>query len=762
MNNVRIILTKELRSYFDSPVAYIFIVIFLLLSGTYFVGTLFLQNVSSLQTFFESAPVLLLFFAPAITMRLISEEKHLGTFEIVQTNPIGMGEFVVGKFLAAWVLLFVALVPTLVFVVTVASLGSLDGGPLIGGYLGLLLLGGTFIAIGTLGSTTSDNQIIALIFSFVLAVVLFALDKILLYVPTALAPTVEYLSVGQHFSSLARGVIDSRDVLYYISAIILFVMLATVLAARESSESVWRFRTSRVARQIPKFALVAVILVFVNLLSLGFFKRIDLTANKVYTLSDATKGVLSTLDDDFLVTAYFSPELPPPYNLHRRAVQEMLDEYRAYSHRRLHYQFVNPKSDPTLEQAALQAGVTPVHVKVVRNDKFQTEKAYVGLAFSYLDRTDVLPAVSTLERLEYDLTSSMREMITGQTHTVGFLTGQGEPGVQKMQTLWQSLSKHHRLTTVTLAGGKQIPLGVTALVAAAPRRTFSETEKFTLDQFIMGGGRVAFFLDRMIADPVSRTAFPLDLGLNEMFDTYGWIINPDLVADSRCVSLSVSDSSQGMAVTREVTSPFYPVAAEFNPESEVVKNLGPIAFAYVSSIDPRLASIRGATAEILVSSSAQSKVFTGEQINIDPEQSFAPESFTDRHVPLAVAFRGSFKSEYAKRPEAAPEGASVLPKSPPTRIVVVGDGEFVFDENIRGHQNVAFVANVLDWLFDDAGLMAIRTRDITPKPLSEVGESTKTFVKYSNFIGPLAIVIAAGLVRMAVKARRRKKHKNSY
>lgn len=760
--NTRVILTKELRAYFDSPVAYIFMMIFLLLSGSYFVGNLFLQNVSSLRAFFESAPLLLLFFAPAVTMRLISEEKHSGTFEIIQTAPVNTGEFVFGKFLAAWLLLLAALLPTLIYVITIASLGTMDVGPLIGGYLGLFLLGGTFIAAGTLGSTLSNNQIVALIISFLLVLVLYSIDKILLFIPGPLVSTVEYLSVGSHYTSMARGVLDSRDILYYLSAITLFVLLATVFAARESGESIWTIRTSRVARQIPKFALVAGLLVFLNLLSIGFFTRLDFTSNKLYTLSEPTRSLIEMLDDNALVTAYFTPELPPPYHNHRRAVKELLDEYRAFSHGRFHYQFVNPLRDKSLEQSALQAGVTPVQVKVIKNDRFATEKAYVGLALSYADRNEALPVVSSIERLEYDVTSSLKKMITGHANTIGFLTGVGEPSSDRIRVLRQTLAKQHSVTAVTLGANKPVPPEISALVVIAPRQAFTEDQKFQIDQYLMSGGRVAFFLDRMVVDASGRKATVLDLGLDEMFDTYGWIINTDLVADVRCANAAVTDTVEDIVVSREVAHLFHPVAAEFNQDNEVVKNLGQIAFSFVSSIDPRLAGIRGIKADVLVSSSAKSMAIAGERISIGVQEMPSVDQMNEANIPLAVAFEGQMKSYYAKRTDKAPQGASVLTKSSPTRVVVVGDGDFLLDDNIRNYQNVALAVNVIDWLVDDAGLTAIRTRDITPKPLSEVDESTRSTIKLMNFAGPPVVVVLAGLVRMAIRRRRRRKHQNSY
>jgi ABC-2 type transport system permease protein len=228
LSGIKYVFQKELRSYFNSPVAYIVIVVFLVILGWFFTSSIFIANISSLRTVFETTPFLLLFFAPAITMRLISEEKKSGTLELLLTKPVKEYEIILGKFLAAWVLFFFTILPTLSYYVTISLLGTLDIGPVIGGYLGLLFVGAVFLGIGVFGSSITENQVVGFIVSFLIVFILFMLDKILLYVPASLASILEYLSIDYHFSNIARGVIDSRDVLYYLSAIVFTLLLGTV------------------------------------------------------------------------------------------------------------------------------------------------------------------------------------------------------------------------------------------------------------------------------------------------------------------------------------------------------------------------------------------------------------------------------------------------------------------------------------------------------------------------------------------------------
>lgn len=232
LKNIWTIYLRELRSFFNSAVAYIVIVVFLALLGWFFWNDLFVVNLATLRPLFETTPFLLLFFAPAITMRLISEEKKIGTLELLVTKPVSEFEIVAGKFLAGWSLVLIAFIPTLSYYISVSGLGDLDVGPVVGGYLGLSLVGAVYVSVGLFGSSLTENQVVAFIVSFLIVFVFFLLDKILIYLPREVASVVEYLGIDFHFSNIARGVVDSRDLIYYLSLVGAFLLLSTVSLQR--------------------------------------------------------------------------------------------------------------------------------------------------------------------------------------------------------------------------------------------------------------------------------------------------------------------------------------------------------------------------------------------------------------------------------------------------------------------------------------------------------------------------------------------------
>ena len=218
---------KELRSYFNSPVAYVILALFLLIAGWFFAAGLFLVGQADMRDLVGTViPLAFLFFVPAISMRLIAEEKKSGTLELIVTMPVRDVEIVLGKYLAALGLLAAALLLTFAYPLTLSLLGDPDGGATFGAYLGLLLLGGSYLAIGVFTSSLTQNQIVAFITGFVLIFFLFMLDKVLLFFPGPIASIIEYLSVLYHFENMARGVIDTRDLVYFASLIVVFLYLA--------------------------------------------------------------------------------------------------------------------------------------------------------------------------------------------------------------------------------------------------------------------------------------------------------------------------------------------------------------------------------------------------------------------------------------------------------------------------------------------------------------------------------------------------------
>ncbi|OEU68135.1 MAG: ABC transporter [Desulfobacterales bacterium PC51MH44] len=234
MSQVIHILNKELKDYFISPIAYIVISIFLLVTGWFFFTTFFFYNQADLRNYFSLLPLTFSFVIPAITMRLFSEEINVGSYEILITLPVTFRDIILGKFLAALVFVSVALASTLSYPIFIAFLGQLDWGPVVGGYMGAVLLGAAYTAVGLFASSLTRSQIIAFIVGMIICFILTLIDKMLFFFPESILGIIGYLGADFHFKNIAKGIIDSRDILYFLS--IIFIGLYCAHLAMQEKE----------------------------------------------------------------------------------------------------------------------------------------------------------------------------------------------------------------------------------------------------------------------------------------------------------------------------------------------------------------------------------------------------------------------------------------------------------------------------------------------------------------------------------------------
>jgi len=215
-----------MRTFFNSPMAYIFLIIFAVINGYFFVNTFFLFNQSDMRSLFNIVPLVYLFFVPAVSMGLIAREKNIGTMELIDTLPMETYEFVLGKFLAAFSLILMGLLATVIHLITLMYVGTnTDYGAVFSGYLGLAFVGAVYSAVGTFASSVTDNQVVAFIIGVFLVLVFFLMDWMLVFIPVSIAGVVQFLSIDYHLSNISRGVMDSRNIIYFISLIGFFLYL---------------------------------------------------------------------------------------------------------------------------------------------------------------------------------------------------------------------------------------------------------------------------------------------------------------------------------------------------------------------------------------------------------------------------------------------------------------------------------------------------------------------------------------------------------
>ena len=512
---------------------------------------------------------------------------------------------------------------------------------------------------------------------------------------------------------------------------------------------------------LVRVGVILAILILLNIVSIRIFTRLDMTANDIFTLSDASKELMQSIDDMVTVRAYFTEDLPAPYNNHRRLLLDQLNEYKAYAGGNLQFEFINPTGE-TGERDAQQEGIAPVQVQVVKEDKFEVKRAYMGMVFLYEDRKEIIPLIQNTGRLEYEISTTIKRLVSREQKRIGFLAGHGEPTLDDLKNVQEVLRKQYMLEVVELSNGRSVPPGISALLVMAPTSSIPEPEKFQIDQYLMRGGRVAFLLNRVSADLQSRVGRALEVNLEDMLESYGLRINTDLIRDIQCANVSIVQQQFGFSIQSQVPFPYLPLATGMHPENPMVKDLQGIVFFFVSSVDTTNLAVRNLVGEILVYTSDQSGRQT-ETFAFDPLQQFSQEEFSESAIPLAALVTGSFQSAYSGKPvpadtsvNAPPPVSQPLTASPETRVVLVGDGDFARDQYMSNRGNLNFLANMVDYLVDDAGLISIRSKEVSMPPLEQVSDGTKKMLKYGNLALPPLLVLGYGLMRWRMRKARRK------
>ena len=520
------------------------------------------------------------------------------------------------------------------------------------------------------------------------------------------------------------------------------------------------------------------ILALINFLSTRRFMRADLTEDKRYTISKATKNVLGSLDDIVTITAYFSTA-PAEVARIRRDIKDVLDEYNAFS-QKLQIDFVNPADfDDAQKQELRFKGIPEVQINVVKKDKAEIANVYMGISIGYSGKEETLPIVRSTGNLEYELTSTILKVTTKEAKTVGFLTGHGELDInaQEYQQFRQLLDKNgqgqYNVTSVSLQDGKAVDATVTTLVVAGVKQPLTEREKYEIDQFIMRGGRAIFLVDPIQMQPGTLQGTPLSTGLNDLLEHYGAKLGNNLLIDRR-----FHDSARFQQGFMTVFQP-YPyfvkiVKPNFSKEHTVTNQLEALTLPWTSSLE--VIAKENITPTALAKTSEFGQTVQG-YYNLRPD--FPIPDAETQAFPVAVALEGKFKSFYdgkeipsvatdnttdvedSETPTPAQDAGTqtIKTESEQTQIVVVGTAQFLTQMRQDG---VNFFLNTVDWLTLGDTLIGIRSQTITERPLQiktrdggfrEVSEFEKNFIRYLCTVGVSCLVIAFGLIRYFLKRR---------
>ncbi len=485
-----------------------------------------------------------------------------------------------------------------------------------------------------------------------------------------------------------------------------------------------------------RLVLVCAILIVINAISDQLSFRIDMTEDQRYTLSDATLDILQGLEEPVTVKAYFSENLPTNVSKTREDFRNLLIEYSNRSNGMLDYTFINPSEAEESQQALMRKGIRPVMINVREKDQVKQQRAWLGAVIEMGDRSDVIPFLQPGTAMEYNLTTSIKKVSVVDKPSVGIVQGHGEPGLDQLSQLRQKLQVLYDVQTLQLAGGDISPEQYRSLLIISPNDSFPQQDLSVLDNYLSAGGRLCMAIDAVEGDFQRARGSAVTTGLESWLPKWGIGIEPVFVVDARCGRVSVRQQQGGFSFNTSVQFPYMPKIQSF-PDHPVTKGLEQVMFQLASPLE--FTGDTNSGGEILVTSSSKagtvSPPLTFDVANKQWQNSDFPES----NIPMGLARN-------------IPGGG---------RLAVFSDGEFVVSGQGRrsgqSEDNISLMANTVDWLSDDTGLIALRTKGVETRPIKEVSESRRSFLKWLNFLLPLAIVLFYGVGRYQWRQRQRNK-----
>ena len=490
--------------------------------------------------------------------------------------------------------------------------------------------------------------------------------------------------------------------------------------------------------------LVFGIVILANLLADRFFLRLDYTADKRYTLSEATKNILSDLKKPVTVTAYISEELPPDIARLRRDFQDELIEYSNRSGGKLMFDFVNPNKDESTEQKAMGEGIQPVLLNVREKDQVKQQKAYLGAVVHYGDNKEVIPVIQPGAAMEYALSTSIKKLTVENKPKLGFIQGHGEPSPNALMQAWQALSVLYDVEPVNL-GDMSADLGkYKTLVWVAPRDSVPADQFAKLDYFLSNGKNLYIAMNRVEGNFQTGQGTEVRTGLEKWLEGKGLKVIPEFVIDQSCGNVMVNQQQGGMTFQTNMQFPYLPLLTKF-PESPVTRGLTSVMLQFASPMEyvPVLADLKFTP---LATSSERAGV-EKVPMTFNIGKNWQAGDFNRSNIVMAGVLNGR------------------LSGNANSRLLVVADGDFAINgEGQQARQimpdNLTFFVNGIDWLSDDTGLIDLRAKEVSSRPLDQMESGKKALIKYLNFLLPLILIVGYGLSRYQHRRNLRMKRMN--
>jgi len=493
--------------------------------------------------------------------------------------------------------------------------------------------------------------------------------------------------------------------------------------------------------------VIALIVLLINTLGNWVFFRLDLTRQHAYSLSASSKKLVRELSDPVIIKAYFTPDLPPPYNVYERYARDLLAEYRSASRGKVRFEFALPSPAADFERKAGEAGLIPVQFEEVGSDQFQVRRGYMGLVLFHRDKAETLPIVKDVQQLEYDITSRIAKMAARNKKTIGLTSGHGEIPWQTGQSkLAADMGDLYTLQDISLPLSATAPINVDAIMVVGPKQKWDDKSIWAVDQAVMRGIPVAFFVDIKNLMINQFYVSSQDSGLGDLLNHYGIQLGDRLVYDAQCETINLTQNMGGFAFTSAMRYPYIPQIDRIMTTHPIGRGLDAVGLPFVTTADPVQGLPPGVHFSPLLYTSPKSWLSPNQ-----PYASVAPNNIpqphpNDPHGPYSIGavLEGTFTSYFQGKAIPVP-GQNLIGTSPKTPLFVLGTARLLDPGLPQFPGDDALVSNVLAYLSKDETLSGIRSKGEIIRPLKPVSAPVREIVKYGTVLGSAMLPVLLGL-----------------
>ncbi|MQG65620.1 MAG: hypothetical protein FI704_00930 [SAR202 cluster bacterium] len=729
------LIKKDLKGYFDQPTGYILIVVFVaMLSWSFFQSALLIGE-ASLRPLFTvdfaidkpSLPWLLALFIPAATMRLLSEEQRDGTLETLLTQPIRGWVVLLAKFTSGLLFVSIAILATIGIPLTLTSAGSLDWGASISQYIGSIFLAGSLVSIGLFTSSLTRNQIVSFILGLTvsMALMIMGLEIVAITLPSTAANLLQLLSPITHFENIGRGIIDLRDILYFLSLISTFLSATfLIIRSRTLSHKTPQYRNLQLG--VAGFIILSILIGWFGTSIKG---RLDLTGDKLFTLSPATEEIIGQLDDLLTIDVFMTSDPPVQIAPVSRDMNDFLHDVESSSNGMIKVARHYPDDDEKAFVKSKNAGISPMEFTTISQGEYQSKRGYLGMVLTYLDRRERLPKIQTVDGFEYRLASLMNKILDDRSDkkTIGFLTGHQEMEPGNLQYFASILNEQYQVKGIPTEEGLPINLeSIDILMIISPKSRIGDTHRNSIIEYIGSGGKAFIAIEPILIDynqwaGISNRDSAADLILSE----FGISIESDLVFDIQSNEPIALDGGAGSVLR---SYPYWVKADVVDPK-----------------IGGEVQSVVIPWASTLGILNLPDSPFTVSPLISTTEYAYIDMDMRNLRTNSPAFFQVSPDNQVLS------DLAVALEHRNGSRLIITGDADWIADGTVRNVRNSAdnflLALNLVDWLAQEDNLASVRTKIISERNLVFSSDRHRNIVRYANIAGvPIAFVLL-GLVR---------------